>query len=141
LVHKCFYKEHGHYCTLPGGGQHQYETLHETVVRECLEETGYTVIPVRFAALCEEISMDEKDRKENPDLTHKIYHIFVCELTDKKIKEPTEKDITIVNSEWIKIDDLDDLKHVRTLPRILGKNIRSIIENTAPIFLGSEYMI
>ena len=34
---------HGPYYELPGGGQRQYETLHECLVREVLEETGYTV--------------------------------------------------------------------------------------------------
>ncbi len=31
------------YYDLPGGGQHQYETMEEAVIREVLEETGYTV--------------------------------------------------------------------------------------------------
>ena len=32
------------YYDLPGGGQNQYETLEEAVKRECLEESGYTVV-------------------------------------------------------------------------------------------------
>lgn len=51
LLNKCFDQHNGEYYSLPGGGQHTYETLHEAVIRECFEETGYCVIPKRFVAL------------------------------------------------------------------------------------------
>lgn len=66
LLNRC-HDIYGEYFCLPGGGQHLYETLHETVIRECIEETGYSVIPIRFAALCETIRTNR---------LHKIYHIF-----------------------------------------------------------------
>ena len=59
LLNRCHDDKFGDYFSLPGGGQLQYETLQEAVVRECLEETGYAVAPVRFAALCETIFTDE----------------------------------------------------------------------------------
>ena len=34
----------GIFYTLPGGGIEANELAHETLVRECLEETGYTII-------------------------------------------------------------------------------------------------
>ena len=43
------------YYDLPGGGQNQYETLEEAVIRECLEETGYITAVERLAAVYEEI--------------------------------------------------------------------------------------
>ena len=30
------------YYDLPGGGQNKYETLEEAVIRECLEDSGYS---------------------------------------------------------------------------------------------------
>ena len=137
LLNKCRDNKNGDYYSLPGGGQHQYETLHDAVVRECLEETGYTVIPVRFAALCEEICMSEEYRKKYPDYTHKMYHIFICEAADEKIKMPTEKDDMQINSEWLEINSLE---HTRLLPKAVGNNIKNIINNISPMFLGSEFI-
>ena len=137
LLNKCYDKNHGDYFALPGGGQRQYETLYEALVRECLEETGYTVAPVKFAALCETICLKEEFSEKYPDYTHKMYHIFICELASEDIQTPTETDEMQVSCEWV---DIDSLKQLRVLPKILGNNIHNVINNTAPIFLGSEYM-
>ena len=137
LLNKCHDNNHGDYYSLPGGGQNQYETLYEALVRECLEETGYTVIPIRFAALCEEICMDEGFREKYPDYAHKMYHVFICELANEDKKEPTETDEMQVSCEWV---SFNSMKTLRTLPKVLGKNIISVIDNTTPIFLGSEHI-
>ena len=123
LLNKCRDEKIGIYYTLPGGGQRQYETLHEAVVWECLEETGYTVVPVRFAALYEEIQMDAEVREKDPDYAHKIYHIFVCEMANKEAEEPTEKDTSQIASEWVEIAALEN---IRLFPRAIGENIVSI---------------
>ena len=78
ILNKCFDEDNGEYYSLPGGGQHTYETLHEAVIRECLEETGYCVIPNRFVALCEEICENPKTRELHPEYIHKVYHIQRC---------------------------------------------------------------
>ncbi|MDR1838959.1 MAG: NUDIX domain-containing protein [Treponema sp.] len=137
LLNKCIDKKNGNYYSLPGGGQHQYETLHEALIRECLEETGYTIIPIKFVALCEEICMDEKFRKKYPYYAHKMYHIFICELTNEEIKIPIEKDSSQVSSEWIEINTIESIK---ILPKLLSENIRNIIDDTTPLFLGSEHI-
>lgn len=137
LLNKCCDKKNGYYYSLPGGGQLQYEPLHEALVRECLEETGYTVNPVRFAALCEEICMNEGFRKKYPDYAHKIYHIFICELASKDKQIPIETDEMQICCEWI---DMSCLKDIRILPKVLGDSIYEVIDKTAPIFLGSEHI-
>ncbi len=106
LVNSCYDKFNGEYFSLPGGGQNEYETMYDAVIRECLEETGYTVSPVRFAALCEEICDDNDFRKERPEYAHKMYHIFVCKLTDEKVKTPTEQDSAQTGSEWVDINHI-----------------------------------
>ena len=63
LLNKCHAPQMGDYFSLPGGGQNQYETMEEAVVRECLEETGYTVVPEAFVALYEEIYTCEAVRR------------------------------------------------------------------------------
>ena len=137
LLNKCSDRTNGEYYSLPGGGQHPYETLHEALVRECLEETGYAVIPTRFAALCEEICMHDGFREKYPDYAHKMYHIFICALTSAEQAAPTEPDTMQISSEWIALDSLENF---RVLPKVLGENIRAVIEGSAPLFLGSEHV-
>jgi len=137
LLNRCKDRNNGDYYSLPGGGQQKYETLQEAVVRECLEETGYTVNPVKFVALCEEICMNEEFREKYPDYAHKMYHIFLCELENSEVKGPTEIDDMQLNSEWI---DLDALQDIRLLPKLVGSNILGIINGTVSGFLGSEHI-
>ncbi|MCL2386325.1 MAG: NUDIX domain-containing protein [Defluviitaleaceae bacterium] len=139
LLNRCRDDKFGDYFSLPGGGQNQYETLHEAVVRECLEETGYAVKPVRFAALCETIFTNEDFRKSNPNHTHRIYHVFICELCDSEKATPTEKDIMQVSSEWVDISAVSSAKNLRLFPTAVGDNIQSILDGTSPVFLGSNY--
>lgn len=135
LLNKCEDEFNGSYYSLPGGGQHTYETLHEALKRECFEETGYHVIPMRFVALCEEICMNSKTRELYPEYVHKMYHIFICRLANNAVKTPIEFDMMQVGSEWI---DIDLLHEKRLLPNVLSTNIVDIIKNQNPMFLGSE---
>lgn len=137
LLNKCKDNKNGDYYSLPGGGQKKYETLQEAVVRECLEETGYTVNPVKLVALCEEICMNTGLREKYPNYAHKMYHIFICELVNREMKIPTETDSMQVGIEWI---DMDSLQSVRILPTVVGNNILGIIGGTASVFLGSEHI-
>ncbi len=66
------------YYDLPGGGQHQYETLEEAVVRECLEESGYTVAVERLLAVYEEISMNSDFRCSYEPYAHKLTFYFAA---------------------------------------------------------------
>ena len=139
LVNKCHDKKFGDYFSLPGGGQHQYETLHEAVVRECLEETGLSVKPVRFAALCETIFTNEDYRAKYGDYAHRMYHVFICELLDSAQVLPTETDSMQVGSEWIDISTMNAANKVRLFPLEVWDNIQEILNGTAPVFLGSNY--
>ena len=68
LINKCMQiGTNSVYYDLPGGGQHQFESLEEAVVREVLEETGYKVEIIRFAGIAEEIHTDEQIRKAYND--------------------------------------------------------------------------
>ena len=129
LLNRCREDRFGDYFSLPGGGQNQCETLHETVVRECLEETGYHVKPIRFAALCEVISTDD----------HRMYHVFICELIDNRQSISTEKDVAQVGTEWVDIEQVSDAPKTRLFPTAVSDNLREILDGTAPIFLGSDY--
>lgn len=123
--------------TFPGGGQQQYESFREAIVRECLEETGYTVEPVRLAALCEAIFLDEELRRENPGYAHRIYAVFLCRLTQTPRRQPTQMDWSQTGSRWVDVRNLDNL---RIVPDLLGKSLARILASDAPLFLGTEYV-
>ena len=59
LLNRCRHEDGTIYYDLPGGGQHPYESLEDAVRREVMEETGFEVSVLRFAALAEEIYTDE----------------------------------------------------------------------------------
>lgn len=122
---------------MPGGGQQTYETLFDAVVRECLEETGYTVVPLSFAALCEEICDDVQLRKNYPDYAHKMLHIFICKLSDKPQMPPKETDQFQTGAEWI---GFEGLGAVNLLPAAVGKHIKELIDGDRPLFLGSAHI-
>lgn len=137
LLNKCFDEHNGEYYSLPGGGQNTYETIYEAIKRECLEETGYEVLPVRFSALCEEICDNAKTRELFPEYIHKMYHIFICKLQSEKRVRPTEVDNMQIESNWIYIKDLNKIK---LLPSFLNNNIIRMINSDVPLFLGSEHI-
>lgn len=133
LLNKCQSPDIGEYYALPGGGQHQYETMQQAVVRECLEETGYTVIPQGFAAVYEEIFTDDNQREKNPDYAHKIVHIFRCSLADAPQATPTEPDSNQTDFVWV---DIDAASGINLLPGFVRQNIRQLCESDAPMYLG-----
>ena len=135
LLNKCYDSKNGDYYSMPGGGQNKYETLHEAVARECLEETGYEVKPIKLVGICEEICLNTMFREKFPDYAHKMYHIFICELLSDKPNIPTETDSMQISIEWI---DIDSLKKVRLLPKVVGEQIVDVLNGVAQIFLGSE---
>lgn len=137
LLNKCFDEYHGDYYSLPGGGQDTYETLHEAIIRECLEETGHNVIPVRFSALYEEICENPKTIELYPEYIHKMYHIFICKLKNEETVSPTEIDDMQLKSEWINISDL---KKIRIMPDFLNDNILEMIHNEIPKFYGADHI-
>ena len=122
------------YYTLPGGGQNQYETLEETVKRECLEETGYTVEVDRLAVICEEIWMNDKFRQEHENYTHKIYFIFICRLADKPMEEANEKDFDMIGTEWVDINKVKDIRLISSIK----SNLEVILNSNSIVYLEAE---
>lgn len=138
LLNRCRRGDGSVYYDLPGGGQHQYESMEQAVLREVREEAGIEVRILRFAALAEEIYTDEKLRQKYPDYSHRMMHIFLAEPVDSVAGAPTEKDRGMEESEWISIDVVEDLPEVR--PTTVQRRIREIVEGGAPVYLGTEYV-
>lgn len=136
LLNRYADSRNGTYYALPGGGQNQFEPLGDAVVRECLEETGYRVRPVRLAAVCEEIWNDAERRQKYPEYAHRMLHIFLCTLDGTAPEHaPTEMDLNMLESVWVPLDALEGL----TLePAPLQGRIEDVLNGTAPLFLGTQ---
>ena len=137
LLNKCYDNFNGDYYSLPGGGQEKYETIYDAVIRECKEETGYNVTPVRFCGICEEICDNEDTRTHYSQYAHKLYHIFICNLINDSVDAPTNIDDMQEHCEWINIDELNS---IRILPTSLGDNIFRMIIEDLTLDLGSSHI-
>ena len=137
LLNRCFDQNNGTYYSLPGGGQEQGESIDEALRRECLEETGYTVEPVKFAALMEEICRDPFILENYAQYAHKMLHIFVCRLTSDQRIEPTETDDLQIAIEWVPIEDVPNRN---LLPVQLKEHFTELMQKDHPVYLGSAYL-
>ena len=136
LLNRCKGEDGDTYYDLPGGGQKQYESMEQTVVREVREETGYEVSVDRFVALAEEINISEEYRKVYPEYTHRVLHIFTAKLTGEGRAIPTEKDFGMEESAWIPLEKLDD--SVKTRPGCLKKLVQHVVEEHIPVYIETE---
>lgn len=138
LLNRCRRGDESVYYDLPGGGQHQFESMEEAVRREVREEAGIEIRILRFAALAEEIYTDEGLRRKYPDYSHRMMHIFLAEPVDSVSAMPTEKDWGMEESEWVPLAVVEALHEVR--PTKVQKRIREIMEGGVPVYLGTEYV-
>jgi ADP-ribose pyrophosphatase YjhB (NUDIX family) len=137
LLNKCKGYNGEIYYDMPGGGQQQYETMEEAVVRECLEETGYLVRVIRFAALAEEIHDNMELREKFYDYSHRVHHIFVVEFVDGILHKPTEIDFQQEECQWI---DIDDIPLINLRPKQVKENFTKIISSVTPLYLGAIHV-
>lgn len=137
LLNQCYMPELGDYFALPGGGQNPYETMENAVVRECLEETGYTVVPKACIALYEEIHESEAFRRQHPGYAHKIFHIFRCSLANVQRLTPTERDAWQRDSVWVGIADVPAIP---LLPACIREHFEGLVTAASPLYLGTEIL-
>lgn len=138
LLNKCAHRDGAPYYDLPGGGQHQYETMEDALRREVMEETGYTVASARFAALAEDIFTDKERREKGSDYSHRIYHFFAATLADAPQHRPTEVDRGMEKSVWVPVEQLGALEE--TYPAALEKLVKTILIGGAPLYLGTKFI-
>ncbi|WMJ84312.1 NUDIX domain-containing protein [Oscillospiraceae bacterium LTW-04] len=138
LLNRCINYGGKVYFDLPGGGQNQFETIEEAVVREVLEETGYLVKIGRFAALTEEICDSEELRMRYLDYTHRILHIFLAALADEQKREVKEMDWQQQNSLWVPLEEVDGLNF---RPVNLTGKITSLISGKHTQYLGCTHFV
>jgi ADP-ribose pyrophosphatase YjhB (NUDIX family) len=90
LLNRCYDEPNGSYYSLPGGGRGEIRTLHDALVRECLEETGYTVEPLRFAALMEESATARSSAKLIRSTRIRCCISLFGRLASREVRKPTE---------------------------------------------------
>ena len=134
LVNKCRTDDGEVYYDLPGGGQNQFETMEDAVVREVLEETGYKVKVERFIALAEEIHDNNAIKEQAFDYSHRIIHVFLAMLLDENQSECSETDFQQETSMWLSIEEANKLVF---RPSLLTGRVRDIVESDNPQYLGS----
>jgi len=129
LVNRCM-SRFGEYFTLPGGGQQIGEILLESVRREVLEETGYSVRPLRLSGIYERSSQGREE-----GICHKIYFIFLCHLESMEKVAPCETDRYQVDSIWV---PLREIRQKNLFPRAIRDNIPNLISYAETYYIGSE---
>lgn len=135
LLNKCTTYNNQLYYTLPGGTQNQYETMEETAIRQCREETGYTIAVDKFVAMYEEINTAELFKTYFPTYTHRIFTVFRCHLVEDIRQQPIHLDKDQITSVWI---DINDLQNIPLIPLKIKEHIDALIHSECSMFLGSE---
>ena len=124
----------GEFYLLPGGGQHYGESLSECVRREVFEETGYGVSVGEVLFVRDYIGANHEFASYEPDV-HQVEVMFSCSVDRSEAPaEPTEVDDWQLSVEWVRIEDLADL---RLFPRALAEFLIAI-GRTSPS--GARYL-
>jgi len=125
----------GDFYLFPGGGQEHGETIHNALIRECIEEVGHRVKVGELLHIREYIGKNHEHSSFDFNV-HQIEYYFVCTLSDEKdnYHKPTNPDSNQVGIEWIAIKDLLEY---RIYPKELRKYIIKYSNNEkAPVYLG-----
>ncbi|RDU37816.1 NUDIX hydrolase [Neobacillus piezotolerans] len=127
--------EEGNYYLFPGGGQDHGETLHEALVRECIEEIGQPAEIGELLYIREYIGKNHEFSSKHSDI-HQVEYYFACKLVDgvylnQLPANPDENQIDVV---WLPIDDIF---HYNVYPKELRHHIIKLARNEkSPVYLG-----
>ena len=121
---------------VPGGMIEEGEGAKEAAAREVMEETGYRVSVVHFAALAEEIYLSEELRAKYCDYCHRILHIFLVQLEENAKQACLETDFQQEASLWIGLESADKLPF---RPGSLNGALRKMAGESHPLYLGTVY--
>lgn len=138
LLNRCRHMDGSVYYDLPGGGQHQYESMEQAVIREVMEETGHEVRILRLAAIGEEIHTDVRLREKYPDYSHRVMHIFLAEIVGSQKAAPSEKDWGMEESEWVPLDEVEALPEIH--PSAIRSRMKEIVHGCAPVLLETDWV-
>lgn len=125
--------DQGNFYLLPGGGQKHGETLHQTLKREVLEETGWEVKSGKLLLVRDYIGANHEFADEDGDVhqTDFMFEARPVRLLDQTLIQDTWQ----TGIEWVDICRLDD---IRLYPSLLKKILPKLFsgEYDGPIYLG-----
>lgn len=123
----------GYYYLLPGGGQRNGETLHETLVRECLEETGVLAAPGQPRYIRDYIAARHEFAGVSSGF-HQVEIMFPCEFV-RRVGPATEPDQAQTGAAWV---PLSRLGRIRLYPSLLKILIAPDGRLRGPVYLGDS---
>ena len=113
----------GYFYLFPGGGQEHGEELKDAVQRECIEETGESVLVHDLVYVREYIGKNHEFASWDGEV-HQVEFYFQCSLVsrDAGLTNGENPDDDQVGVEWIEISRLED---IRLYPKQLGNILQN----------------
>lgn len=125
----------GFFYLFPGGRQEHGETIHEALIRECMEETGRQIKIGELVHIREYIGRNHEHSSFDSEV-HQIEYYFTCSQgkDEDKHKAPTNPDNDQIGIEWVEISDL---LQYRVYPKELRRYIIKYYNGEqSPVYLG-----
>jgi len=118
--------------TLPGGALDAGETLHQAVIRECIEEINTSVVAYDVLHIAD-LFIPKLEPK--PYTRHQLEVLIECQVpNDYTPSTGSDPDKHQVGVEWLA---LDDLANHTISPNLFAGLLRNLQSAKQPIYIGS----
>ena len=95
----------------------------------------YSVRIIGYGGVAEEIFDDPVLRKQYPDYSHRILHLFRAELMSETREKASETDFSMQECQWIDLNEVQALSEL--VPHQLTEVLPELLNGNTPIYLGT----